>query len=202
MSHNFIYLPIVAYLLGSIPFGVLLTRYFSTVNIRAMGSRNIGATNVMRLAGVKLGILTLLGDGLKGAVPVCIAVGTADHYSGWQGEAYVTLVALAAFFGHIFSIFLSFEGGKGVATAAGCMAVIAPIPLIISFIGFAGAVYRWKYVSAGSLTGTALLPITVWLFMDSIIYLILTLIISSFIFFQFRGNIRRLLKGTELPFRP
>ncbi len=201
MPYSFIYLPILAYLLGSIPFGVLLTRYFGAVNIRNSGSRNIGATNVARLAGMKLGVLTLAGDALKGAIPVCLALSSADQYGGWEKEAYVSLVALSAFFGHIFSIFLNFEGGKGAATAAGCMAVIAPIPLIISLVGFIGAVYRWQYVSAGSLTGATLLPISVWLFMDSIFYLILALIMSAFIFYQFRGNIRRLLTGTELRFK-
>ena len=201
MPYHFIFLPIVAYLLGSIPFGVLLTRYFGTVNVRDMGSRNIGATNVARLAGLKLGIPTLIGDALKGAVPVCLALGTADQYGGWEGEAYVSLVALSAFFGHLFSIFLNFEGGKGVATAAGCMAVIAPIPLIISLIGFIGAIYRSRYVSVGSLTGTILLPISVWLLMDSTVYLILALIMSAFILYQFRSNIKRLLEGNELRFR-
>ncbi|MFH1673964.1 MAG: glycerol-3-phosphate 1-O-acyltransferase PlsY [Pseudomonadota bacterium] len=201
MPYNLIYLPILAYLLGSIPFGVLLTRYCSDVNVRDKGSRNIGATNVARLAGIKLGVLTLAGDALKGAIPVCLALSSADQYGGWEKEAYVSLVALSAFFGHLFSIFLHFEGGKGVATAAGCMAVLAPIPLIISLIGFIGAVYRWRYVSAGSLTAAVLLPLSIWLFMDSTFYLILALIISAFIFYAFRGNIRRLLTGTELPFR-
>lgn len=202
MPYNFICFPIVAYLLGSIPVGVLLTRCFSDVNIRDNGSRNIGATNVARLAGMKLGALTLVGDALKGAIPVCLALGSADQYGGgWEREAYVSLVALAAFFGHLFSIFLNFEGGKGAATAAGCMVVIAPIPLIISLIGFAGAIYRWRYVSAGSLIGTALLPISIWLLMDSNLYLILSLIMAFFIFYTFRDNIKRLLAGTELQFR-
>lgn len=202
MPYDYIFLPIAAYFLGSIPFGVLLSRYCSDVNIREGGSRNIGATNVWRLAGIKPGLFTLAADVLKGLAPVCLAVELAGRYGGWEGEAYVSLVALSVFFGHLYSIFLNLDGGKGVATAAGCMVVIAPVPLFLSIIGFAVTLHRWRYVSAGSLTGAVLLPVGVWLFMESIFYLCLSIIMAFFMFFKLQDNIKRLFAGTESRFSP
>ncbi|MFH1077267.1 MAG: glycerol-3-phosphate 1-O-acyltransferase PlsY [Pseudomonadota bacterium] len=203
MPHNLIFIPILAYFMGSIPFGLVLTRLFSKVNIRGNGSGNIGATNVARLAGVRLGVITLIGDVLKGFIPVYLAiwlVGQADCVSAptWKREAYVSLVALAAFFGHQFSVFLKLEGGKGVATGAGCMAVIAPLPLALSLLVFGLTACFSKYVSVGSLSGSLLLPFTIWAFMDSKVYLMLSIIIAMFILYQFRENIHRLRSGTEL----
>ena len=117
ISKAIILLPF-AYLMGSVPWGVILTRLFGHADISEAGSGNIGACNVYRVAGKKLGILTLVGDLLKGAVPVLIAVSWVG-LSGWTGEMVVCLTALTAFAGHLFSVFLGFKGGKGVATAPG-----------------------------------------------------------------------------------
>ena len=116
--------PLIAYLLGSIPWGVILTRLFTSTNIRQQGSGNIGATNVSRVAGPALGLLTFTGDILKGAIPVYLALKLAGHHQG-TNDFYLTIVGLAAFFGHLYPIFMKFKGGgKGVATAAGCYVML------------------------------------------------------------------------------
>ena len=113
---SFIWLPTLAYLLGSIPWGVVLTRIFTSVDIRQQGSGNIGTTNVSRVAGSTLGLLTFIGDVLKGAVPVYAALILAGEYQS-AGDLLPAVVALAAFFGHLYPLFMKFKGGgKGVAT--------------------------------------------------------------------------------------
>jgi glycerol-3-phosphate acyltransferase PlsY len=186
-----------AYLLGSVPFGLILTRKFASVDIRAEGSGNIGATNVRRVAGTALGALTLAGDFLKGAIPVYIAlVLTGDK--GSCGEFYISVTAIAAFWGHLYPVFLQFEGGgKGVATAAGCFLVISPLSFLAAVMLFATVIILYRRVSAGSLAASALLPFAVWVFTYSVSYIFCAAIISLFIFFRHRENIKRLLSGTE-----
>ncbi len=186
-----------AYLLGSVPFGLILTRKFASVDIRAEGSGNIGATNVRRVAGTALGALTLAGDFLKGAIPVYIAaVLTGDK--GACGEFYISVTAIAAFWGHLYPIFLKFKGGgKGVATAAGCFLVISPVPFLAAIMLFAVVIFFYRRVSAGSLAASAVLPFAVWVANHSVSYIFCATIISLFIFFRHRENIKRLLSGTE-----
>jgi glycerol-3-phosphate acyltransferase PlsY len=120
---------LLAYLLGSIPWGLFLTRIFSGHDIRLKGSRNIGATNVMREAGALPGLLTLTGDFLKGAIPVYLALLAFGSANG-SADIFLAGVALAAFLGHLYPLYLKFrDGGKGVATAAGCFAVVSPAAL-------------------------------------------------------------------------
>lgn len=119
----FYFMLIAAYLIGAIPTGVVLTRMFGSTDIRNSGSGNIGATNVYRVAGKKLGILTLIGDALKGAVPVLIAM-----YLLGLTEAQVGAVAAVAFIGHCYPVYLGFKGGKGVATALGIFWFYPPWP--------------------------------------------------------------------------
>jgi glycerol-3-phosphate acyltransferase PlsY len=186
-----------AYLLGSVPFGLILTRKFTSVDIRAEGSGNIGATNVRRVAGTALGVLTLAGDFLKGAIPVYIAlVLTGDK--GSCGEFYISVTAIAAFWGHLYPVFLKFKGGgKGVATAAGCFIVISPLSFLAVLMLFILATFFYRRVSAGSLAASALLPFAVWVINHSFLYTFCAVIISVFIFFRHRENIKRLLSGTE-----
>jgi len=190
-------LVIGAYLLGSVPFGLILTKKYSSVDIRREGSGNIGATNVRRLAGTKLGALTLAGDLLKGVIPVYLAgiiIGCETDFV----ELYVSIVAFAAFLGHLYPVFLKFKGGgKGVATAAGCFLVVSPCALLAAVTAFTIVTCIFRRVSAGSLTASAVLPVAVWLTDHSIIYTSSAVIISMFIFFRHRENIRRLLSGTE-----
>ncbi len=191
----------LAYLLGSVPCGVILTRIFSDVDIRSAGSGNIGAYNVFRAAGKRLGLMTLGGDLLKGAIPVLVGVfwlGVSD----WQGEVLVSLIALSAFAGHLFPLFLGFKGGKGVATAAGCFLIISPIVFLVCVMVYVLVLCWWGYSSTGSLSAAAILPVAVWVATNSVPLTGCALIMAVIIFVRHADNIRRLLKGTENSFPP
>lgn len=195
ISEAIILLP-SAFLLGSVPSGVILTRLFGNVDVRKAGSRNIGAYNVYRVAGSKLGMLTLMADLLKGALPVLAAmfwVGMSD----WQGEVWVCMVALSAFAGHLFSVFLGFKGGKGVATAAGCFLVIAPLVFLVCILVYVLVLCVSGYSSAGSLSAATILPGALWLATHSVPITGCALIMVALIFFRHAENIKRLLDGTE-----
>ncbi len=185
---------IFAYLMGSIPTGVILARVFGGVDPRTQGSRNIGATNVFRTAGKKLGVITLLGDILKGLIPVAIARGSLDSYF-WIGA-----VALAAFLGHLYPIFLKFKGGKGIATGLGVFLALSPLPATLSFVVFAAVVYKWRFISLGSLTATAAFPIFLALLNPHRVYVPFAVIIGVLIFHRHRENLERLVSGKESRF--
>jgi glycerol-3-phosphate acyltransferase PlsY len=187
-----IFIALFGYLFGSIPTGVLLTKFFSKVDPRKVGSRNIGATNIFRTAGKTLGILTLVGDILKGMIPIVIAI----YFN--VSDLWIAVVGLSSFLGHIFPIFLGFRGGKGVATALGVYVVISPIAVLIEFLVFAGIVWRWRYVSLGSISCATTIPILIAFFRsDSQAYFILSVIIAALILYRHQSNISRLLQGTE-----
>ena len=186
-----------AYLLGSIPWGLILARQFGAVDIRQAGSKNIGATNVLRTAGPGLGILTLVGDLSKGALPVWLAVKMSGHPE-LLNATYVSAVALCAFVGHLYPVFLKFKtGGKGVATAAGCFLIISPgatgVVLII-FILFAGIANR---VSVGSLAAVAALAPAVWWATSAVTFTACAGVMALFIYARHWENIRRIISGTE-----
>jgi glycerol-3-phosphate acyltransferase PlsY len=185
-----------AYFLGSIPTGVVLTRAFSNVDIRTQGSKNIGATNVYRTAGKKLGALALLGDILKGLIPVLIARGVLES-PFWIGA-----VALTAFLGHLYPIFLKFKGGKGVATGLGVFAALSPLPAFLAILVFAAVVFKWRYISLGSLAASASFPIFLaWDFLNPHkIYIPFAIIVAALIFYHHRENLDRLLGGRENKF--
>ncbi len=192
-----IILPFFAYLLGSIPWGLVLTRVFTSINIRQEGSGNIGATNVRRVAGTKLGILTLAGDILKGAVPVWLAISLTDS-NGFWASFYISLVAFAAFMGHLYPIYMKFKnGGKGVATTAGCFAVISPPALGVAILVFILFVCGFNRVSAASLAAAAVLPVAVWKATGSGVLTGCAAATAVFIGFRHKENIKRLLSGTE-----
>jgi glycerol-3-phosphate acyltransferase PlsY len=194
---EYIALPVFAYLLGSIPWGLILTRLFTPIDIRQAGSGNIGATNVGRTAGLKFGIMTLAGDILKGAVPVWLAVSITPANDEW-GALYVALVSLAAFMGHLFPVYMKFKnGGKGVATAAGCFAVISPVAIIILILVFIMVVCWSNRVSLASLAAAVVLPVAVWKATHSQIMTGCAVITTIFIYFRHMDNIKRLLAGTE-----
>lgn len=201
MSIKWVLLPVAAYLLGSIPFGVLLARRFAGVDIRIQGSGNIGATNVRRVAGSKLAAATLLGDVLKGAVPVFMAL--AFEGSGRiSRDVYVSVVALAAFSGHLYPVYMKFKsGGKGVATAAGCFLAISPGSALVSVFVFTLMVGWSQRVSVGSLCAAAVLPIAVWIMTGSAVLAGCAAITAAGIVSRHRDNIRRLINGTEPGFR-
>ncbi len=194
-------LPILAFLLGSIPWGLVIARRITAIDIRKQGSGNIGATNVGRLAGIRLGLLTLILDIFKGSVSVYLAmivVGT-----GWRwSEGYISFVALAVFLGHLYPVYLKFNnGGKGVATALGCFFIISPGTSAIIIVIFFLTAWASKRISVGSLIGSAALPAVVCWVTDSIAFCVCALTVAVLIFIRHRENIKRLLSGTEPPFR-
>jgi len=194
---KFVMLPVFAYLLGSIPWGIVLTRLFTSVDIRHEGSGNIGATNVLRIAGPTLGVLTLVGDMLKGAIPVWLVVVLAAPNGLW-GEIYISLVALAAFSGHLYPVYMRFEkGGKGVATAAGCFAVISPMAFVVLILVFIMSVCWLNRVAVASLVAAAVLPVAVWKATESGILTGCAVVTAILIYFRHIDNIKRLLNGTE-----
>ncbi|MFO7685300.1 MAG: glycerol-3-phosphate 1-O-acyltransferase PlsY [Desulfobacterales bacterium] len=190
-------LPLLAYLLGSVPWGLILTRMFTTVDIRRQGSGNIGANNVRRVAGTPLGLLTLAGDLLKGAAPVYLAV----RLSGLDPilkAGFVSVVALAAFVGHLFPLYLKLKGGgKGVATAAGCFLVISPVSILAALVVFLLIVCWSRRVSAGSLSAAVALPVAVWWSLRSPVYSGCALLMAVLIVLRHKDNIRRLIIGSE-----
>ncbi|MBW2491441.1 MAG: glycerol-3-phosphate 1-O-acyltransferase PlsY [Deltaproteobacteria bacterium] len=196
---KYLVLPIFGYLLGSIPWGLILTRLFTPINIRQAGSGNIGATNVARLTGPVLGALTLVGDIFKGAFPVWLAISITTQNDVW-GALYVALVAIAAFTGHLYPVYLKFKnGGKGVATAAGCFGVISPVALVILILVFIMFVCWSNRVSLASLAAAAVLPVAIWKTTGSEVMLGCAVTTAIFIYFRHTDNIKRLLAGTEPP---
>jgi glycerol-3-phosphate acyltransferase PlsY len=194
-----IFIALFGYLLGSVPTGLLLTKLFSKVDPRKTGSKNIGATNIFRTAGKALGILTLVGDVLKGVIPTVIAMHLvpADQW-GLSRHVWIALAGLSPFLGHVFSIFLGFKGGKGVATALGFYLPISTISVLIEFLIFAGIVWKWRYISLGSITCAITISILIAFFRsDSQAYFIVSVIIAALILYRHQSNISRLLQGTE-----
>lgn len=183
-----------SYLLGSIPTGLLLAKAFG-VDIRTKGSGNIGATNVYRTIGKKVGILTLAGDCLKGLIPVLLAKNL-----GLPG-IMVAAVALAAFLGHVYTVFLGFKGGKGVATALGVFLGVSPVSILIALGLFALVLYKWRYVSLASITAAALVPVVVALTNPRPELIAMSVVVASVVIYRHRENMARLRAGTESRFK-
>ena len=191
-----IFVALFGYLLGSIPTGLVVSRLFTKIDPRQTGSKNIGATNVYRTAGKKLGILTLAIDVLKGALPVWMAI-----YWGLRPH-WVALAGLSPVLGHIFSIFLGFKGGKGVATALGAYLMISPVAVLIEALVFTGIVWKWRFISLGSITCATTIPILIAFFRsDSQAYSVMSVLIAALILYRHQSNIARLLQGTENKWR-
>lgn len=186
---------IAAYLVGSIPTGLLLARIFGGVDIRTTGSGNIGATNVSRTLGWKVGVLTLIGDCLKGLLPVLVA-----QRMGFS-EGGVALVAFAAFAGHVYTVFLGFKGGKGVATALGVLLAVSPLAVLCAVAIFAFMLWRWRYVSLGSITAAAVMPLLVALLDGRGLMFLMSIAVASIVIWKHRENIQRLRTGTESRFK-
>ena len=191
---------LISYLLGSVPFGVILGKLFGGADVRKAGSGNIGATNVARVAGPAAGVLTLLLDAWKG----WFAVWLPGHFMhGTSG-----LLVAAGFFallGHCFPPWLRFRGGKGVATAAGVFGALCPEALLAALILFGLVVWFWHYVSLGSLAAAAAIPLLVYFlwaphFAPPNIVTLGSLAIAALVIFQHRGNIGRLTRGEEPKF--
>jgi glycerol-3-phosphate acyltransferase PlsY len=194
-----IFIALFGYLLGSVPTGLVLTKLFSKVDPRKIGSKNIGATNIFRTAGKSLGILTLVGDVLKGVIPTAIAMrwGLTDQW-GLSPHVWIAIAGLSPFLGHVFPIFLGFKGGKGVATALGVYLPISTISVLFECFIFLGIVWKWRFISLGSITCATTIPILIAFFRsDSQAYFILSVIVAALILYRHQSNISRLLQGTE-----
>lgn len=180
-----------AYLLGSVPFGVFVAMALGGRDPRTLGSGNIGATNVRRSAGKVAGVITLILDALKGAVPTIIAL----RLTGDVTLANAT--GFAAFLGHLFPVFLGFKGGKGVATACGVMGAVAPLATIMSGVVFLITVVVKRFVSLGSIIAAAMLPVFLSFLPGVRGHLPLGVLIAVFVIIKHKENIKRLAAGTE-----
>lgn len=198
---------LVAYLIGSIPFGYLIVRHKVGADIRESGSGGTGATNVSRRAGKAAGVFTLVLDALKGVLAIIVAQ-TIIGESGSSIDWLTAAAAIAVIVGHIFPVWLRFRGGKGVATGVGVFLMLAPIATFCAAIIFIVVVTITKYVSLGSMAAAAIIPLFVWMDMVFIkpitdLWPLLTAAVAGamLIIFAHRGNIRRLVEGTEPKFR-
>lgn len=183
-----------AYLLGSIPTGLLLAKA-AGVDIRSSGSGNIGATNAYRTLGRTVGILTLAGDCLKGLAPVLLA-----KYLHLP-DLWVAAIGLAAFLGHVYTVFLCFKGGKGVATALGVFLGVSPLAVLGTLLIFVAIVWKWRYISLGSILAALAMPGFVAVFDPRPAIVLMTLAISALVIWKHRENISRLRAGTESRFK-
>ena len=181
---------LAACLLGSIPTGVLLARS-AGIDPRRTGSGNIGATNVARTAGGRLGLFTLVGDALKGALAVAVAHASSD--TAWAPAA----AGLAAILGHLWSVFLRFQGGKGVATALGVFLVLSPLAILVSVLAFAITARTFRYVSLASMVAAVTLALACLLTVSSPSVRAAAVVTSILILIRHRDNIGRLRAGTE-----
>lgn len=184
---------IASYLIGAIPFGLLLGKHYANIDVRTMGSGNIGATNVLRAAGKKAAALTLAADALKGLLPVLLA-GIL-----FKDDMTTALSGAAAILGHNFPVYLSFKGGKGVATSFGVVLAISPLIGVICLLTWLVAALLWKYSSLSALLAFAVYPLMIFLFIanQSKPVAFLSLFVFGMIYYRHRENIKRLLAGTE-----
>lgn len=207
---------IAAYLIGSINFAVIFSKHFSKIDVREYGSGNAGTTNVLRVAGMKAGVLTFVADALKGAI-ACIMGYVIFEYFLLSGTTYVEtpffsgiygkfMCGLACMVGHCFPVFFQFKGGKAAATSVGIFAVCSPIAILLGLIGFALTIVFTKIVSLGSIIATVIVAGTtavlafVGYYPDYINPYVLTAIMvvaASLVIFRHAENIKRLINGTE-----
>ena len=182
---------IVAYLIGSIPFALLLARRFGEADLRRVGSGNLGAANVMRASGVAAGLLVAALDMTKGAASVWLAA------RGSAGAALPAAAGLAAIIGHIYPVWLRFRGGKGVATACGVFAVLTPLALPPALAVFVAVVWMTKYISLGSVVATIALPPLAYALGSPAPSVLAAFAAAIVIVFGHRSNVWRLRTGTE-----
>jgi glycerol-3-phosphate acyltransferase PlsY len=185
---------IASYLLGAVPTSYLAGRLFRGIDLREHGSRNLGATNLYRVLGWRYAVPVGLLDAAKGLVPVLVF---APRVS--SSELFALICGLAAVVGHVFSVFVGFKGGKGVATAAGVMLGLTPAALGVAVLVWAALVYLTGYVSVGSIAAATIFPLAVYVLEppDQPAMLWLDIAVAAAIVWLHRANIQRLLKGTE-----
>ena len=189
-----------AYLLGSIPFGLILAKLLAGSDIRKSGSGNIGATNVARVVGPAAGILTLVLDVAKGAAAVWLAGRFTE-----QSSTAMTLAAVVALLGHCFPVWLKFNGGKGVATALGVFLMLSPLAALSALLIFILVSLAWRYVSLGSVSAAAAMPLLMYFLWapghaPPLVVDFGTLFASALVIFKHDANLQRLVDGTESKF--
>jgi glycerol-3-phosphate acyltransferase PlsY len=194
---TFLAIPFAAYLFGSIPFGLLLAKVFGGGDVRKAGSGNIGATNVTRVAGPLAGILTLIFDTAKGAAAVWLAARATN-----DSAACLTISAFSVLLGHCYPVWLKFKGGKGVATALGVFLALSPLAAVSALLLFILCVVYWRFVSLGSVAAAAAMPLLIYFLWapghaPPILIDLGTLAIAGLVIFKHRGNLQRLVDGTE-----
>ena len=194
---NLVLISIAAYLLGSIPFGLLFARLFSGPDVRATGSGNIGAANVARVVGKSAGILTLIFDAGKGSAAVWLAARYSEENAAWM-----MIAGIAALAGHCFPVWLKFRGGKGVATAAGVFLMLSPLATLGAVLLFLAIVGSWRYVSLGSISAAAAMPLLIYFLWapghaPPLPVSFGTLLAAVLIVWNHRANIQRLVAGEE-----
>jgi len=183
----------IAYLLGAIPFGYLLVKWISGADVRASGSGNIGATNVLRTTGRGAGIATLALDIAKGYLAVWIAARLTGGDPMWMSAA-----ALAVIAGHAYPVFLRFQGGKAVASFIGAFLYLTPVAMVCALLIFVGVVAWTRHISMGSISAAATFPLAVWIVEHPRLPVFLAAVLAgAFIIYRHRSNIRRLHSGTE-----
>ena len=184
---------VAAYLIGAIPFGFLLVKWTTGADIRASGSGNIGATNVLRTTGWKTGAATLLLDIAKGYFAVWLAGRMSGDSAAWMSAA-----ALAVMAGHAYPIFLGGKGGKAVASFVGAYLCLTPLPLAATLVVFAVMVAATRHISVGSIVGAGAFPLAVWLISHPPLPVLLAALVSgAFIVYRHQENMQRLRAGTE-----
>jgi glycerol-3-phosphate acyltransferase PlsY len=186
-----IVLALGGYLLGSVPFGIVVSKCVGAPDPRTVGSRNIGFTNVLRVSGKRAGLLTLLGDMGKGWLVGWLAANVIEP------EVWVLGVAVSPILGHLFSIFLGFRGGKGVATAIGAVGGVAPLVGLSLIVIWLLTAALWRYSSGAALAAFCSLPILAVLAAKSMAFVVFTGVVSCLILSRHTGNVARLWQGTE-----
>jgi acyl phosphate:glycerol-3-phosphate acyltransferase len=182
---------VLGYLLGAVPFGIVVSKAMGLPDPRTVGSKNVGFTNVLRVSGKKAGILTLLGDMGKGWLLSWVAM-------QWLTvESFIMIVAIAPILGHLFSPFLGFKGGKGVATALGAVLGLSPSIGLLLLLIWLGAVAIWRYSSGGALAAFSCLPVVAIVNEQRQEFFIFSLLVSALIWIKHKDNIVRLWRGTE-----
>ncbi|MCG2725828.1 MAG: glycerol-3-phosphate 1-O-acyltransferase PlsY [Elusimicrobia bacterium] len=191
-------LMVISYILGGVPSGYIVGKYSKGIDIREYGSGNPGTANVYRILGKWAGITTFSADFLKGFVPTMIAMGFYLRAGHWWIPVTAGAIAIA---GHIWTPFLCFKGGKGVATSAGVFAAILPIPILGALTVFIITVAITKHISLGSMAASIVLPILGFALKSPLPLSIMALIVCGLIFYTHIPNIRRILSGKELSYK-
>jgi acyl phosphate:glycerol-3-phosphate acyltransferase len=197
ISGTLLLLPVASYVLGSLPFGLLLAKLFGGSDVRKSGSGNIGATNVARVAGPLAGILTLVLDAAKGGMAVLLAARLSSDSAVWM-----MIAGLAALVGHCFPVWLRFKGGKGVATAAGIFLALCPLAFLGSLLLFILVVVFWRYVSLASISAAAAIPLLIYLLWvphhaPPPVITFGALAVALLVIYKHSANMQRLLRGEE-----